>query len=149
MSVPIKRVSPKKLWRLMDYSPCPSCNVWLVSRLLWKHQKNCTAVILERDRIISHENISTLSYDGKIARTWVWHSGWPNGLRCFWRAQEGGDQEHPLICGLGNISMKRKIGNKALRRYSVSSAMRLASRCLMELRDLQEDKDVQKNRYHC
>ena len=41
--------------------------------------------------------------------------------------------------------MKRNIGAKATRRYTVSSVMRLAARCLMELRDLQPDEEGQKN----
>ena len=50
-----------------------------------------------------------------------------------------------LICGLGNASIKRNIGNKTMRRYNVSSDMRLAARCLWELRDLQETEEAQKN----
>ena len=41
--------------------------------------------------------------------------------------------------------MKRNIGAKATRRYTVSSVMRLSARCLMELRDLQPDEEGQKN----
>ena len=51
----------------------------------------------------------------------------------------------PLICCLGNLSMKRNIGAKATRRYTVSSVMRLSARCLMELRALQPDEEGQKN----
>ena len=51
----------------------------------------------------------------------------------------------PLICCLGNASMKRNIGNKFMRRYNVSSDMRLAARCLMALRELQEGEEAQKN----
>ena len=51
----------------------------------------------------------------------------------------------PLICCLGNASMKRNIGNKFMRRYNVSRDMRLAARCLMELRELQEGEEAQKN----
>ena len=51
----------------------------------------------------------------------------------------------PLIVALGNLSMKRNIGNKVMRRYNVSSDMRLAARCLIELRELQEGEDAKKN----
>ena len=51
----------------------------------------------------------------------------------------------PLICCLGNLSMKRNIGNKTMRRYNVSSDMRLAARCLVELRYIQEGEEAQKN----
>ena len=51
----------------------------------------------------------------------------------------------PLIVALGNLSMKRNIGNKVMRRYNVSSDMRLVARCLIELRELQEGEDAQKN----
>ena len=51
----------------------------------------------------------------------------------------------PLIVALGNLSMKRNIGNKVMRRYNVSSDMRLVSRALIELRDIQEEEDAKKN----
>ena len=47
----------------------------------------------------------------------------------------------PLICSLGNLAMKRNIGNKPMRRYNVSSVMRLSARALLELRELQEIED--------
>jgi hypothetical protein len=51
----------------------------------------------------------------------------------------------PLIVALGNLSMKRNIGNKVMRRYNVSSDMRLVARALIELRELQEEEDAKKN----
>ena len=41
--------------------------------------------------------------------------------------------------------MKRIIGNKATRSHNVSSAMRLAARWLIELRNLQETEELKKN----
>jgi hypothetical protein len=41
--------------------------------------------------------------------------------------------------------MKRNIGNKVMRPYNVSSDMRLVARALIELRELQEGEDAQKN----
>ena len=54
-------------------------------------------------------------------------------------------KKDPLICCLGNIAMKRNIGNKATRSHNVSSAMRLAARWLIELRNLQETEELKKN----
>ena len=51
----------------------------------------------------------------------------------------------PLIVALGNLAMKRNIGNKDMRPYNVSSDMRLVARALIELRELQEGEDAQKN----
>ena len=41
--------------------------------------------------------------------------------------------------------MKRIIGNKVTRSHNVSSAMRLAARWLIELRNLQETEELKKN----
>ena len=54
-------------------------------------------------------------------------------------------KKDPLICCLGNIAMKRNIGNKATRPHNVSSAMRLSARCLIELRNLQGTEELKKN----
>ena len=51
----------------------------------------------------------------------------------------------PLIVALGNLAMKRNIGNKDMRPYNVSSDMRLVARALIELRELQEGEDAKKN----
>ena len=51
----------------------------------------------------------------------------------------------PLIVALGNLAMKRHIGNKVMRPYNVSSDMRLVARALIELRELQEEEDAKKN----
>ena len=51
----------------------------------------------------------------------------------------------PLIVALGNLAMKRNIGNKVMRPYNVSSDMRLVARALIELRELQEEEDAKKN----
>ena len=51
----------------------------------------------------------------------------------------------PLIVALGNLAMKRNIGNKVMRPYNVSSDIRLVARALIELRELQEEEDAKKN----
>ena len=154
MFVPQKRVSPGKSWRVEDFSPCPNCHVWLVSRLLWKHQKQCTVLVqslFERKRSeMPRVNERELALQSALVA----------GRICL-QASEDLKKEvfvsmkndviskvakgDPLIVALGNLSMKRNIGNKVMRRYNVSSDMRLAARCLIELRELQEGEDAQKN----
>ena len=48
----------------------------------------------------------------------------------------------PLICCVGNLAMKRNIGNKVMRHYNVSSDMRLVARALIERRDRQQTISV-------
>ena len=47
----------------------------------------------------------------------------------------------PLIIGLGNMWMKRNVGNRAMRRYYTSSIMRLVAKLLMNIRSLQTEEN--------
>ena len=151
MFVAMRRPSPHADWKVSDYSPCPFCKVWVLRTLLTKHQKNCVVrnnkettdnlpcinehelgieadlvagrIGLEASDELKAEVFTTMrnDYVGMVAK------------------------KDPLICCLGNISMKRNIGNKATRPHNVSSAMRLSARCLIELRDLQGKEELKKN----
>ena len=154
MFVPQKRVSAGKSWRVEDFSPCPNCNVWLVSRLLWKHQRNCAVIVQsfferktsEMPRV--NERELALQSDLVAGRICLQAS---DDLKKEVFVNMKNDviskvaRSDPLIVALGNLSMKRNIGNKVMRRYNVSSDMRLSARCLIELRELQEGEDAKKN----
>ena len=156
MFVPNRRVSAGTRWKVADYSPCPNCHVWLVHRILWKHQSSCPGLKNNKDSV--SKKISQLPKIGE--RELAFEADILAG-RVSCQADDKLKNEvfkimkndlitriaraDPLICCLGNLSMKRNIGAKATRRYTVSSVMRLAARCLMELRDLQPDEEGQKN----
>ena len=153
MFVPNRRVSPGTLWRVADYSPCPNCHLWLLQRILWKHQQSCPALVNNNSKEISQlpklgERELALESDilaGRVschADDKLKNEVFKN-MRNDWITKVA--RADPLICCLGNLSMKRNIGNKVMRRYTVSSVMRLAARCLMELRDLQPDEEGRKN----
>ena len=153
MFVPNRRVSPGKPWRVADYSPCPHCHVWLLQRILWKHQKRCSALVNNNRKEISQlpplrERELALESDIVAGRVSV-HADEKlkeevfKNMRNDWITKVA--RADPLICCLGNLSMKRNIGNKVMRKYTVSSVMRLAARCLIELRALRPDEEGQKN----
>ena len=154
MFVPHKRVSPGKSWRVGDFSPCPNCHVWLASRLLWKHQIKCPVLqqsLFER----RNSEVPRMS-----ERELALQSDLVAGRICL-QASDDLKKEvfvsmkndviskvakgDPLIVALGNLSMKRNIGNKVMRRYNVSSDMRLVARALIVLRELQVEEDAKKN----
>ena len=149
MFVPLKRTGPKSEWILADYAPCPYCNVWVTQHLLWKHQPNCVAKNDKRTQL-PYVNERELSLEADIVAGRVSTDAskelkkevFPNMKNDIITRVARGD---PLICCLGNLSMKRNIGNKAMRRHHVSSTMRLSARCLIELRDIQETEEMKKN----
>ena len=156
MFVPQKRISIGESWKMADYSPCPHCNVWLLGRLLWKHQKNCTSIkshqelqpsqipaplpsMSERELILQADIVA-----GRIsteASAELKNEVFPY-MKSDWIGKVA--RSDPLICLLGNLAMKRNIGNKPMRRLNVASVMRLSARALIELRDLHETEDGKK-----
>ena len=155
MFVPVKRMSPGRKWKVSEYSPCPNCQAWFSGCFLWKHQRRCPA------RYIQHLPTSIESQIPLVVeRELQLHSDMVAGRISIDACEELKNEvftnmkndeisklakSDSLICGLGNASMERNIGNKTMRRYNVSSDMRLAARCLGELRDLQETEEAQKN----
>ena len=150
MFVVNRRPSPHLDWKVSDYSPCPSCKVWVLRTLLAKHQKNCVV----RN---NQEKFDKLSYISEH------ELGLEADLVAGRISLEASDElqtevfttmrsdyigtvakKDPLICCLGNIAMKRNISNKATRANNVSSAMRLAARWLIELRTFQDTEEKQK-----
>ena len=154
MFVPHKRVSPGKSWRMADFSPCPNCHVWLVSRLLWKHQKQCPvlqqSLFERRTSEVPRMSEKELALQSDLVAGRICLQASDDLKKEVFMSMKNdviskvakGD---PLIVALGNLSMKRNIGNKVMRRYNVSGDMRLVARCLIELRELQEGEDAKKN----
>ena len=145
MFIPCKRSTSK--WNVSDFVACPLCNMWLKGHLLWKHQKNCisrelsplTPRIPLQVLVVQAEIIAgRISLDAsEELRKEVYTNMRNDEISKVARAD-------PLIACLGNLSMKRNIANKAMRRYNVSGVMRLAARLLIELRSLQDSEDQQK-----
>ena len=136
--IPEKRTTGK--WRVGDYQPCPLCHKWLTTNTFYRHRKYC----VKNDESVPHCELIIQSeiLAGKISPEAS------NELRKEVLSNMHSDdigkiaKQDRLIAMIGNSAYKRCIGNPVMRKYNVSSVMRLVARLLKELRLLAQDMSL-------
>ena len=127
----------------MDYGPCPHCFEWLRITIIPRHSKSCPGksndnskaacattntkgALLVQSNIISGR-VSDCASQLLIKEVFPIMTNDKVSLLA---------QEDPLIITLGNLCMRKNVGNKLMRKYYTSCVMRLASRLLLQLQAL-------------
>lgn len=124
----------------LDYGPCPICLEWLRTSVIVRHNKSCPgknhdaskSAQCTKGALLLQSNIMSGRLSGNPSQ------GLLKEVYPIMQIDKVGRlaQEDPLIITIGNQWMKKSVGNKLMRKYYTSGAMRLASRLLIQLRAL-------------
>lgn len=132
-----RRVSENNAFRFAEYGPCPSCLEWLKLVVIARHQVNC---IVGSEKGINQTKGNLIIQSAIIAGrlTGEASSNIVKEVFPIMRNDAIGKlaMTDPLIVTLGNEWLLRNLGNRLMRKYYVSAAMRLSSRLLVALRGM-------------
>ena len=133
-------------WRLRDFSPCPDCLKWTTTHTLWRHLRVCLFRKLNPD--LSSFPVNNLVFASKLMAGHFSKAASEEMKKEVFPIMRndkigGIAKRDEMIVMMGNATLKRNIGNIAMRRYTTSSVMRLLARLLSELRSLQPEESLQ------
>lgn len=142
--IQLARRIDEKEWQfnILDYGPCPSCLGWFTLKALWRHQGKCPAKtkhsvfqskgsLIMQSQILTERLIDVASVEMKKEVFPIMRQDLVGKAA----------QEDSLILLLGNYWLQQNIGNKLMRRYYTSSAMRLVAKLLLNIRQLLRAKE--------
>ena len=133
-------------WRLRDFSPCPDCLKWIPTHTLLRHLRVCLFRKLNPD--LSSFPVNNLVFASKLMAGHFSKAASEEMKKEVFPIMRndkigGIAKRDEMIVMMGNATLKRNIGNIAMRRYTTSSVMRLLARLLSELRSLQPEESLQ------
>ncbi|XP_033731339.1 uncharacterized protein LOC117320961 isoform X2 [Pecten maximus] len=141
-----RRSATDKDFDVTKFGPCPNCVGWIKNSTMTKHQKVCpkksddfqpsnkTMLRVQSDALVGR--ISDQASQVLVKEVFTCMQADDVSLRA---------QSDPLIISLGNQWMDRNRGNRIMRKYYASQAMRLAAKLLIHLNNITGNKDKDLN----
>ena len=132
-----RRVAEKKDFRIAEYGPCPFCLEWLKLEVIARHQAQC---LLGSEKGFN-ETKGNLIIQSSVIAGRLTSEACGNIVKEVFPIMRNDAigkiaMTDPLIITLGNQWLLRNLGNRLMRKYYVSAAMRLSGRLLLTLRGM-------------